>query len=93
MGPQPREQGRAGGFVGSMTSDKLHASQAGSSGRAGGEGSSSRGHSNDDDDSREGGTNNRLGVFSSRDPFTNFVVLVALVIGLLRWSLLPKCTC
>ncbi len=72
-----------------MTSDKLHASQAGSSGA----GSSSRGRSNDDEDIREGGSNNRLGVFSSRDPFTNFVVLVALVIGLLRWSLLPRCTC
>ena len=50
-----------------------------------------------DERGREGSSpaseNQNLGVFSSRDPWTNVFLFLALIIGLLRWSLLPRCTC
>ena len=59
--------------------------------------SSAQGGREGDERGREGSSpaseNQNLGVFSSRDPWTNVFLFLALIIGLLRWSLLPRCTC
>ena len=59
--------------------------------------SSAQGGREGDERGREGSSpaseNQDLGVFSSRDPWTNVFLFLALIIGLLRWSLLPRCTC
>ena len=70
------------------------ADKAGSSAHGGqSSSSSSRGENQNRSNGHGENDSQNMSVFSTRDPMTNFVVFVALVVGLLRWSMLPKSTC